>query len=148
MKKRVNVKFIKKELIPFILREHGRGFAMSTLLSRKLAGSEEEFDEVSRIVPSCGIVCCIKGSVAVIKGINLNVEGYDRKIVRAMGLTKKEAYGLFYDWKGKGISCAWPRMFAKRFFRCKTPLSKAKVAVALLEEVCRTDAKCLHKEQR
>ena len=138
-------KFILNKLIPFILREEGRGFAMSAWCHRNLPVGEEMFyDDTAREVPVCGTVACIGGSAQLLSSINGRpVANWERTI---MGLTDEQADGLFYrreQGNQKRWGVGWPDKFAIRYKKAATPLGKAKVAVALLKEVVKTNGKCL-----
>ena len=139
--------FIRRKLIPFILREHGRGFAMSTWCDIDLpVGEEVVEDGVLRRVPVCGTAACIGGSVNFIQ--NASNLSMPVKAGRTLGLTDKQAAGLFYYWEpdyqmNTTRSHCWPYRFAKRFERARTAWGKARVAVALLKEVMRTNGQCL-----
>lgn len=142
--------FILKNLIPFILRESGRGFGMSIWNSRETYGTRPghtfSADDARREVPACGTICCIGGSVAFLKHTYLDCE------YKALGLSPEQAHGLFYNWddagmRGRGF-CSWPTKFVRLFEKRKSPLGKAKVAVALLKEVVRTNGKCLNPTRR
>ncbi len=135
--------FIRRKLIPFILREHGRGFAMGTWCNVKLpVGELCEFDGIKRTIPVCGTAACIGGSVNFIqKSRNLDMPF---KAAQTLGLTREQAKGLFYYWEPDAESnYRWPRSFVLRFERCTTAWGKACVAVALLREVMRTNGECL-----
>ena len=142
--------FILKDLIPFILRESGRGFGMSIWNSRKTydtsPGGMFTADDIRREVPACGTICCIGGSVEFLK------PEYRDRGYKALGLSWRQAQGLFYNWGGAGIQVqsfhAWPAKFVRLFEKRKSPLGKAKVAVALLKEVVRTNGKCLNPTRR
>ena len=86
-------KFIKNELIPFILREQGCGFAMQSWWEEELPGTLTVWDGIKRKTPKCGSVCCIGGTVQMLKKLP---SGADRLIAQVMGLTYDEALGLFY----------------------------------------------------
>jgi hypothetical protein len=136
--------FITKKLIPFILREQGRGFGMTYWNTEEdcetEAGDIFSIDGLSRKVPVCGTVCCIGGSIEHLMG---------RRAIasKILGLTRNQVQGLFYNWEEEfpndGLF-GWPEKFAKQFEARKSPLGKAKVAVALLKEVVRTNGKCLN----
>lgn len=136
--------FILKKLIPFILREQGRGFAMSSWIRKRRAGSLLDEDDISREVPVCGTVCCIGGSVQVLANVRTQAA-----IAEKIGLTINQTNGLFYDWYGYGDTgndgheYGWPEKFATRFLKAETPYRKAQAAVALLKEVVKTNGDCL-----
>lgn len=150
-KKHIN--FIKKKLIPFILRENGKGFAMEDWKSQfteeeleqlRLEGNDTwEGDGIERKIPSCGTVACIGGSIECLIAPNSRRSLSLKKLAKVIGITQGEARGLFYNWTGVNERYCWPAKYDKLFARRKTPLGKAKVAVALLKEICRTDGKCL-----
>lgn len=129
--------FILKELIPFIEREEGRGFAMNEWHSDRLAvGAEIRFDGVPRKVPVCGMVCCIGGSCAVVAKrpdlFNATIRS-TMELGKKLGLTTQEAHGLFYGWNvGEDAPYRWPLRFQADFVRARTTKGKAHVAVRLL----------------
>lgn len=133
-----NKKFITKKLIPFVLREQGRGFAMSVWDLAVTAGAVRKIDDVLRVIPKCNTVACIGGSIQVLSG---GVANSTERAAPLLGLSYGRAHGLFYGWEvGHG---GWPKEFALRYARAKTTLGKARVAVALLREVVRTNGKVL-----
>jgi hypothetical protein len=145
--------FILKKLIPFILREQGRGFGMDGWRRNADPGAEEWFDGVTRAVPVCGTVCCIGGSIEVLKKYN-HIAGPNSAVAmgtRELGITNAQAYGLFYGWGLGGVSLdgisvhGWPLEFAERFRDATTPYRKARVAAALLKDVIRTNGECLNQ---
>ena len=147
-----NKKFILKKLIPFILREQGRGFQMGDwkVVKEDIGNFKYFHEDLQKYVkwPKCDSVFCIGGSAQVLLNI-LGIPGCSRTddLAKGMGISRDEAEGLFYEW---GVNttepCAWPISFARDFAKAKTPLGKAKVAVALLKEVVRTEGKCLHRK--
>lgn len=143
-------KFILKKLIPFVAREHGRGFAMSTWLTRKPEGMTLFVDEVERPVPVCGTVACLGGSTQVLSIYRPRKNVYHNNVIKqlsgTLGLTPAQANGLFYHWEpndDQGYSYSWPKTFATQFYRAKTPYGKAMVAVRLLKKVVATNGECL-----
>ena len=141
-------KFIREKLIPFVLREQGRGFAMSEWTEYLDEGGKIKLDGVFRTVPKCNTVACIGGSAQILfsSGKNFYASMSDEDIADRLGLTLSQAQGLFYQWEGKSKMCdghGWPLKFASRYKKAKTTLGKAKVAVALLEEVVKTNGKIL-----
>jgi hypothetical protein len=139
--------FIRRKLIPFILREHGTGFAMGTWVDKLPVGELTQYDGVDRRIPICGTAACIGGSACVVgKAKNIDDTTFAKN---ALGLTSEQANGLFFEWNvcdNPNGDCGmhhWPAKFAKAFEARKTPLGKAKVAAALLEEVVRTNGACL-----
>ena len=128
--------WIVNRLCPFILREQGRGFAMSTWVDRDTpVGDPVIFDGVRRKVPSCGTICCIGGSICFLKKINA---ADDREIFSSIGLSHKQGDDLCYGWKDD-----WPEPFRSRFAKATTAVSKARVAVSLLKHIAKTRGKCL-----
>ena len=145
MSTRMNVrhkKFILNRLIPFILREQGRGFGMSSWKITWIApGVLAHVDGINRKVPSCGTVACIGGSIEVLTA----VEG-DEAVGAKIGLDAYQADGLFYGWQPsshKNRRYGWPKKYARMYDRAKSVYGKARVAAALLREVVRTGGKCL-----
>ena len=146
-------KFILKKLIPFILREQGRGFGMDEWRREDDPGTEAWFDGVTRAIPVCGTVCCLGGSIEVLKKYP-PIHGSNNAVAMgtlALGITNAQAYGLFYGWGLQGVSWdsdsrhGWPISYAIRFQNATTPYRKAQVAVALLKEVVRTNGECLNR---
>lgn len=136
-------KFILKTLIPFVLREHGNGFAMDTWHTAVPPGNLFASDEIERKVPACGMVCCLGGSIQAIKDIPGSGIGMTAELGAFLGLTPEEARGLFYHWYGKD-EYRWPAKYMRMFAARKTPLGKAKVACALLTEIAMNGGACLH----
>jgi hypothetical protein len=127
-------KFILKKLIPFILREQGRGFDMYSWIQKGKVGTEYR-PETSREreFPSCGMVACIGGSIQILqKKTKCEVH-----LGNTLGLTKDQRELLFYGWD------MWPKPYAKQYHNAKTPHKQALVAVRLLKAIVRTDAKIL-----
>lgn len=139
--------FITKKLIPFILREQGRGFGMEFWKSNYEPDTEIVRDDVLRKVPVCGTVCCIGGSITYLIG--------KRKASTAgaaIGLTEDQSFGLFYEWSSggrhigdDGCNYGWPIKFTEKFANASTAYQKAKVAASLLKEVVRTNGDCLKR---
>ena len=133
-------KFITEKLIPFMQREHGNGFAMGTWISRTrgkwsdLAGLQPgdtcEFDSIERPLPPCETVACIGGSIQ-------HLTGRKRNLHKHLGITHKQADGLFRNWVNEGYEYefGWPEKFITRFDAADTPRKKAAVAVALLKQI-------------
>lgn len=143
-------RFIRRKLIPFILREHGHGFQMHGWIEYETPGSRVECDGILRKVPKCGTICCIGGSVQILK--SLAGRG-TFACAEALGLTGLQARGLFYHWDGEESYVddtdgsyhfyGWPEKFATAFAQRKSAFGKARVAVRLLEEVIKTNGACL-----
>jgi hypothetical protein len=141
-------KFILKKLIPFILREQGRGFGMESWILDETPGYLSYVDDVPRAVPVCGTICCIGGSIEVLCGLPSSAMSRTKIVANKIGLTLDQANGLFYEWTNGNVGkdghvYGWPAKFAKRFARASTPYKKARVAVALLKEVVKTEGECL-----
>jgi hypothetical protein len=131
--------FILKKLIPFIMRKQGRGFRMDFWLEHDEPGEIFESDFVNRKVPKCGTVCCIGGSIEYLTGKRTG-------LAKAIGLTPRQADGLFNEWLYDSeypYKFAWPEKFSNRFREKTTPIGKAKVACDLLREVVKTNGECL-----
>jgi len=136
--------FILKKLIPFILREQGRGFAMDRWLGKYEPDEEVCLDNVWRETPVCGTICCIGGSIQHLK----NIKGLGSKVAEAgamIGLDYEATEGLFYYWtdENKDFGYGWPAKYRDRYKKASTPYRKARVAAALLREVVRTSGECL-----
>lgn len=141
-------KFILNKLIPFILREQGRGFVMEDWLIKDEPGIPLYADEVERKIPVCGTVCCLGGSIQVLKGHRNKI--MPKTAGRHIGLNPQAASGLFMNWDGEngypsvdGHKYGWPRKFADKYAKATTPYRKAQVAVSLLKEVVKTNGECL-----
>lgn len=139
-------KFLSVTLPKFILREQGRGFGMSYWLAKKdYFGKYCRADGIKRAIPKCDTVACIGGSIEHL--LRLPPTTDSRNLGKLIGLTGLEAQALFYRWYGfREGRVQWPRPFMGKYEKAKTPLAKAKVAVALLKEVARTEGKCLHRK--
>lgn len=146
-------KFILKKLIPFILREQGRGFIMEDWALTDLEpGKIIQMDGVTRKAPACGTVCCIGGSTEFLKHrCSLGTQN-EVLIASDLGLTLDQTHGLCYNWEGlsthageDGNRYAWPMKFKMEFAARTTTLGKARVAVRLLQEVVRTNGECLNQ---
>jgi hypothetical protein len=138
--------FILRRLIPFISREHGRGFAMGTWKKNLPVGWVEEFDNISRKVPFCGTVACIGGTTQLLCHPKSHKQISNRTLGKIFGLSREQVQGLCFYWEPGDANCmeyAWPEKFADAFADAKTPYGKAMVAVRLLKEVVRTEGACL-----
>src|SRR5947207_9205436 len=126
--------WIVNTLCPFILREEGRGFAMSDFVVRGRYIDGSFLDGIEpRTPPSCNTVACICGSIARLRGPSCRTSALVTNGA-AIGLDSKAAEGLFLYY-GTGADDQarkfhWPLRFARRHEDAKTPLAKAKVAVA------------------
>lgn len=137
-------KFILNHLIPFILRDAGRGFAMNHW---NISVSDDDdvqwMDNIAdRKVPACGTVACIGGSIECLTGIRGG--GDDEraaKMSKILGLSEWQTHGLFYDWEP--YEGGWPEEYAKRFALADTPYKKARVACALLRQIALKGGKVL-----
>jgi hypothetical protein len=133
--------FITQKLIPFILRDKGRGFEMESwsLLDLHLQ-VKYLHPNLGKYIPTpvCGTACCIGGSIDFLNG-NREPEtcGNFRTVGRKIGLNSRQSQRLFSE------DIEWPEPFAFRYQKAKTPLGQAKVAVALLRLVVKTEGKCL-----
>lgn len=152
------IAFIQNKLIPYILREGGRGFAMDDWIVRKDDTWENDIhvgDDVVRKMPPCGTVACIGGSVLALRNKSVRSgdisEGAIRFAAKQMGLSTPQARGLFINFgpddsdpdQADRYEWAWPRSFAVRYGQRKTTMGKAKVAVSLLRAVIRTNGEIL-----
>jgi hypothetical protein len=139
--------FILNELIPFILREEGRGFGMSKLYLRRPPGTQVTVDDIKRVVPTCGTVCCIKGSIEVLKGLSsdflLNHEDSEQ-IGALIGLDYERSWALFQRWRLEyDFLYQWPLKQRQAFAEAETPLAKAEIACEVLRLVVETGGACL-----
>lgn len=152
-KKRVNAAFITKKLIPFILREQGRGFQMASWIDRVIPGKMYGHRDLNEDIkaPKCGTAACVGGSVQVLVP-DLVHDAFDASAY--LGLSDDEGRGLFYGWTEEGTTCryggyvGWPMKSVEAFEKADTALGKAKVACALLKQIIKTDGKCLHRETK
>ena len=129
--------FIIGELIPFIMREQGRGFAMDKWIITGLGKHEDYvFDDRARRAPKCGTVCCIGGAIELLKHLPHSADS--DAAGKAIGLNEDRSWKLFHGWIN-----LWPKMYTDRYRRARTTCGKAKVARDLLREVVRTNGKCL-----
>lgn len=139
-------RFLMETLPSYILREQGRGFAMSHWTIEKLTpGLVLDLDQVKRAVPSCGTVACIGGSSQVLLAASgVGLVGLSRRL----GITTAECSGLFYNWESiyadPECGCAWPARFIGRYRTASTPFKKAQIAAELCRLVGQTKGKCLH----
>lgn len=152
---KANIRFIRNELIPFILRDHGRGFMMDLW---HFDATCDYADSCTKMVlrrndPSCSTVCCIGGSIQHLLGKSRYY--HSSNVGSIIGLTPVQSSTLFFG--HRVIECSflsmnycsvnycypWPLAYRRRYKSCKTPLGRAKVAAALLEAVCKTNGKVL-----
>lgn len=125
-------KFILNKLIPFILREQGRGFMMRGwgMISTKNRYLHPDLERLIK-PPVCGTVCCIGGSIEYLKvRKTLGYAGDFEEMGELIGLNEIQANNLF-------LAPAWPKSFRTKWHAAKTPLARAKVAVSLLKEVAK-----------
>lgn len=136
--------FILEKLIPFVEREHGNGFCMSSWRALVTTGEnlDGEYDGVEdRTCPCDGSVCCIGGSIAILLGIPRGLDySTHPELAKAIGITRKQAQGLFLSWesdgeKNKTLPFCWPKGYRMAFARAKTAEKKAAVAIRLLREI-------------
>ena len=138
-------KFILNRLIPAIMREGGRGFAMEWWYERLAPKGKLVADRLPRVVPKCGTVCCIGGTIQMLCGNQCN----DADLAGAkLGLSPDRARVLFYGWEGQedGVMLrysVWPDKYVKAYKKSKTCRGKAGVACRLLREVVETEGRCL-----
>jgi hypothetical protein len=138
-------KFILKELIPFIMREEGRGLGMNHWVTRALPGTIVQADGLERLVPVCGSVSCVAGSIAILKEMVGALD--DDKIGELIGLDYLHSEGLFNGWHRNLLwDYGWPPQHQEAFALAKTPLAKAKVTCQVLRLVAKTNGKCLEPQ--
>jgi hypothetical protein len=142
--------FIENKLIPFILREEGRGFGMGVWLENVTPGGYFIVDSVERNVPSCGYVCCIGGSVDSLMGRGLDCD----EMSHILGIGPGAIDALFNLWEWDEDSTFphkfgyyWPEEYRRNYDEAATPLAKAEIAVALLREIVKTDGKVMSVER-
>ncbi len=147
--------FILNELIPFIQRDHGNGFAMEIWLgeSEHLLRNLPDQDRLrfaDRPLPACGTVCCIGGSIDYLMckkmfppdsfGLNdvnqMLTEISTQDTARFIGLDFRKGHDLFFEKD-------WPPAYKKRFAEAKNPQEQADIACDLLREVVETNGKVL-----
>lgn len=128
------------KLCESILRENGHGFCMSIWCEKRDPGYHLYGEGIVRIVPPCGTVACIGGTLAVLTGQD-PAEAPDSDLGQLIGLTLEETEALFYHFYDDspkwddGLSPKWPREFVLAYDRAKTPLGRAKVVVELLQRI-------------
>jgi hypothetical protein len=131
-------KFIRERLIPFIMREKGRGFGMNIWLDDdRLPGKPITLDDVTRKVPKCGTVGCIGGSIALLKRKKDKFDCDYELTGKSIGLNDNQSGRLFSG------EIRWPEPYRTKFWQAETPYQKAKIACELLREVCETSGHCL-----
>lgn len=137
--------FITDKLIPAIMRDQGRGFGMSWWHDQVDPGSFYESDGLIRKVPACGTVCCIGGTIDLLKNKDADPFSGGVKTGRTIGLNAERSRALFYGWTGVsvGIDGSWPDKYQKAYTKARTTAGKAGVACRLLREVVRTEGRCL-----
>lgn len=142
--------FILKKLIPFIMREQGRGFGMNGWLAEDIDVSTINRDDITRPTPPCNTVACIGGSIEFLTDYRHRDA---EKLGKLLGLSALEANGLFYQWddsnNGGGVQrqYRWPTSFQNRFARVKTTRGKAAVACDLLRKIANEGGACLHRSE-
>jgi len=136
--------FVLKRLVPFILREQGRGFGMDYWMRTGITpGDEWIVDGVARRAPRCGTVCCIGGSINFLKTKGKEEFG-PATAAEHIGLSYDRACSLFYGWTGEYADVrSWPEPYLSDYEEANTPYRKARVAVRLLREIVRTDGKVM-----
>ena len=137
--------FVLKALIPFIMSQQGNGFAMSTWKAFRPAGALFTVDHVKRVVPPCGTVACLGGSIEMLK----KIPDIDRIYGRLLGMTHNQREGLFYHWPWYEYEYrpfCWPRDLSTRFFRARTTEGKARVACALLRRIVKFGGQVMHNK--
>jgi len=143
--------FIIKTLIPYVLRDQGRGFAMDIWKweSQPQHGMQNFtilFDKVMRDTRNCGSVCCIGGSTEKLLGLGPYVK--DEVLAKHLGLTLNQARRLFFGFDPKEDSKLWPKRYINAYHKANTTLTKAKVACSLLRKVVATNGKVLNEGWR
>ena len=132
--------FIETKLIPFILRDRGRGFVMQRWIMNISKG-----DEIvaglggipAREAPSCGTVACIGGSIELLTGL---YKSDIAAISSLLGISSENAHALFYGWIPTSLTNAprlWPKSFRARFKKARTAYTKARVATSLLRQIAK-----------
>lgn len=143
--------FIETKLIPFILRDQGRGFAMQRWIMGISKGDEivGSLDDIpAREAPSCGTVACIGGSIQLLTGlkfVHLNHVFASRyrsdiaAISSLLGISSENARALFYGWRKSSSNETnfWPESFRARFSKARTAYAKARVAASLLRQIAK-----------
>lgn len=138
-------KFILRKLIPFILREQGRGFEMASWFMHPSEGLKTYFhqDLNKKVkVPACGTVACIGGSIEALKMKQVEYGRTYSEIGALVGLNSTQSWALFSS------AIEWPKPFALRYKKAKTPLTQAKIACEVLRLVVKTEGKCLDGGQQ
>lgn len=142
--------FILKKLIPFIMREQGRGFGMDRWLAQDIDVSTINRDGITRPTPPCNTVACIGGSIQFLTDYR---RADTEELGKLLGLSAFETNGLFYEWNDRnnedGVQhqYRWPTSFQNRFARVKTTRGKAAVACDLLRKIANEGGACLHRSE-
>jgi hypothetical protein len=136
-------RFILDHLIPFIMRDAGRGFAMDMWSAEnRIPGYVYEYDGLKRIGPACGTVACIGGSIQCLTGLR---EHQLSKMAELLGITEIQAYGLFYHYRPH--EDGWPTEYAKRLRDATTPYRRAQVTCSLLRKIANEGSAALPKDE-
>lgn len=140
-------RFVVERLIPFILRDAGRGFAMETWNSEFTDG-RDRFDGILRRAPSCGSVHCIGGSIAALKGRvgSPMFSSNFARVGRDIGLNQDYADKLFSASILNGHPYMWPERYRKLYRGARSTIAKARVAVSLLRKIVKEGPKVLDAE--
>lgn len=143
--------FITEQLIPFILREQGNGFAMDWWHSAWPRKGDLELrplwyvDDVVHTPPACNTVCCIGGSIEHLLEFQPRSVSEDH-VGSLVGLSPARSKTLFYGYMGTPTYTRpqlWPEPWITRYAQAQTALEKAQVAVSLLRTVVETDGAIL-----
>lgn len=132
-------RFTEEYVFPAMLREHGRGFAMSVWNEDFNMDSNDfgDYDGLPRPAPSCKSVMCIGGTMEAITGLSMNANN-TKKLAKLLGLNRYQTSSLFYEYLYKWSARNW-----SRFEKAKTPLQKVKVAIDEIKLAIRTKGKSL-----
>lgn len=131
--------FILNHLIPFILRDAGRGFVMEKWKMFVPQDGKLYLDGVLRQGPVCNTAACIGGSIQILTGIRDREEAG-----KLLGISELDAEKLFFGWRPEDNG--WPKKFAERFAAAKTAYGKARVACALLRQIALKGSKVLEND--
>lgn len=96
--------------------------------------------------PPCGTACCIAGATYIVaskikKPERMRVDWCEVKsrAELSLGISDKQAASLFYIPSIHSTIRGWAPEFEKAYLKAKTPLQRAKVGVAVIEDFIRRE---------
>lgn len=144
-------KFVNNHLFPFMRRENSNGFAMSMWRNNLHSFLYQENpifygDGIKHGVPACGTAGCIGGSMEIVLG--LPIHGATTSMLgKILGITEKQAGGLFFRWRDNQIDASdktgWSKHFRRLFTEGKSPQEKEQVAERVILRAIKTHGKSL-----